>query len=80
VEAEIMYIYKVSKYFMRAEAELIKREDKEECRISFIVRHDGGDKFSYFCACYFFIFSLTLFVSNMLWLITIQALFILTWT
>src|ERR687887_980292 len=49
VETAIAFTYKVSKYFMGADAKLIKRnKDKEDSTISFIVRHDGGDRLSYF--------------------------------
>jgi hypothetical protein len=43
------FTYKVSRYFMGADAKLIRSEEKEDV-ISFIIRHDGGEKFSYFCA------------------------------
>jgi hypothetical protein len=60
VETAIAFTYKVSKYFMGADAKLIKRsKDKEDDNIiSFIIRHDGGDKFSYFCArCFYHFFT-----------------------
>jgi hypothetical protein len=58
VETAIMFTYKVSKYFMGADAKLTKRKDKEESRISFIVRHHGGDIFSYFCVhCFYYFFN-----------------------
>jgi hypothetical protein len=56
VETAMGFTYKVSKYFMGADAKLFKRKDKEDNTISFIIRHDGGDKFSYFCACCFYYF------------------------
>jgi hypothetical protein len=46
-ETAIDFTYKVSRYFMGADARLIK--EKEDI-VSFIIRHDGGEKFSYFCA------------------------------
>ncbi|HEX2014829.1 MAG TPA: hypothetical protein VLA68_06350 [Nitrososphaera sp.] len=54
VETAIAFTYKVSKYFMGADAKLIKSKDKDS--ISFIIRHDGGEKFSYFCARCFYHF------------------------
>jgi|SRR5919198_4575479 hypothetical protein len=59
VETAIAFTYKVSKYFMGADAKLIKRnKDKEDSTISFIVRHDGGDRLSYFCArCFYHFFN-----------------------
>ena len=43
---------------MGADAKLIKHNDKEDNTISFIIRHDGGDKFSYFCArCFYYFFN-----------------------
>jgi hypothetical protein len=59
IETAIAFTYKVSKYFMGADAKLIKRnKDKEDSTISFIVRHDGGDRFSYFCArCFYHFFN-----------------------
>jgi hypothetical protein len=58
VETAIAFTYKVSKYFMGADAKLIKRKEKEDNAISFIIRHDGGDKFSYFCArCFYHFFN-----------------------
>jgi hypothetical protein len=58
VETAIAFTYKVSKYFMGADAKLIKRNEKEDKTISFIIRHDGGDKFSYFCArCFHYFFN-----------------------
>jgi hypothetical protein len=59
VETAIAFTYKVSKYFMGADAKLIKHKEKEDNNtISFIIRHDGGDKFSYFCArCFYHFFN-----------------------
>ena len=61
VENAIAFTYKVSKYFMGADAKLIKRsKDGEDSnnRVSFIIRHDCGDKFSYFCArCFYHFFN-----------------------
>lgn len=58
VETAIAFTYKVSKYFMGADAKLFKRKGKEDKTISFIIRHDGGDKFSYFCArCFYYFFN-----------------------
>jgi hypothetical protein len=58
IETAIAFTYKVSKYFMGADAKLFKRKEKEENAISFIIRHDGGDKFSYFCArCFYHFFN-----------------------
>lgn len=59
VETAIAFTYKVSKYFMGADAKLIKRKEKEDDKtISFIIRHDGGDRFSYFCArCFYHFFN-----------------------
>jgi hypothetical protein len=58
VETAIAFTYKVSKYFMGADAKLFKRKEKEDNVISFIIRHDGGDKFSYFCArCFYHFFN-----------------------
>jgi hypothetical protein len=58
VETAIAFTYKVSKYFMGADAKLFKRKEKEDNAISFIIRHDGGDKFSYFCArCFYHFFN-----------------------
>lgn len=60
VETAIAFTYKVSKYFMGADAKLIKRKEKQEedNAISFIIRHDGGNKFSYFCArCFYYFFN-----------------------
>lgn len=58
VETAIAFTYRVSKYFMGADAKLIKHNDKEDNTISFIIRHDGGDKFSYFCArCFYYFFN-----------------------
>jgi hypothetical protein len=55
VETAIAFTYKVS-YFIGADAKLIKHKKKEDNTISFIIRHDSGDKFSYFCARYFYHF------------------------
>ena len=58
VETAIAFTYKVSKYFMGADAKLIKHKEKEDNTISFIIRHDSGDKFSYFCArCFYHFFN-----------------------
>jgi hypothetical protein len=58
VETAIAFTYKVSKYFMGADAKLIKPKGKEDKTILFIIRHDGGDKFSYFCArCFYHFFN-----------------------
>ena len=61
VETAIAFTYKVSKYFMGADAKLFKRKGKQEedvNTVSFIIRHDGGDKFSYFCArCFYYFFN-----------------------
>jgi hypothetical protein len=59
VETAIAFTYKVSKYFVGADAKLIKRKDKEDDKtILFIIRHDAGDKFSYFCArCFYHFFN-----------------------
>ena len=54
VETAVGFTYKVSRYFMGADAKLIKTKDKDA--ISFIIRHDGGEKFSYFCARCFYHF------------------------
>lgn len=48
-ETAMDFVYKISKYFRGADAKLIKSRDKDDV-ISFIIRHDGGERFSYFCA------------------------------
>lgn len=48
-ETAIDFTYKVSRYFMGADAKLIRSKEKSDV-ISFIIRHDGAEKFSYFCA------------------------------
>lgn len=73
VESAIAFTYKVSKYFMGADAKLIKRKEKEYKIISFIIRHDGGINSLTFVHAVFTIF-LTLFLSSMLSLITIKVL------
>jgi len=56
LETAIGFTYKVSKYFIGADAKVIRSKDKDS--ISFIVRHDGGEKFSYFCAgCFYHFFN-----------------------
>jgi hypothetical protein len=59
VETAIAFTYKVSKYFMGADAKPIKRKDKEDDKtILFIIKHDAEDKFSYFCArCFYHFFN-----------------------
>jgi hypothetical protein len=43
---------------MGADAKLIKRKEKGDNTVSFIIRHDGGYKFSYFCArCFYYFFN-----------------------
>jgi hypothetical protein len=62
VETAIPFTYKVLRYFIGADAKLIKRKEKQDDEgISFIIRHDGGDKFSTFVHAVFTI-SLTLFL------------------
>ena len=56
VETAIAFTYRVSKYFMGADAKLIRSKDNDSS-ISFIIRHDGGANFSYFCARCFYHFS-----------------------
>jgi hypothetical protein len=73
VETAIVFTYKVSKYFMGADAKLIKHKEKEDNTISFIIRHDSGYKFSYFVRAVF-ITSLPFFLSSMLSLMTMQVL------
>jgi hypothetical protein len=49
IETAIDFTYKISKYFMGADAKLVKkkpsdRESNNNNIISFIIRHDGGEK------------------------------------
>jgi hypothetical protein len=62
IETAIDFTYKISKYFMGADAKLVKKKpnDRESNNniISFIIRHDGGEKFSYFCTrCFYYFYS-----------------------
>jgi hypothetical protein len=58
VETAIGFTYNVWKYFMGADAKLIKNKEKGDNSISYIIRHDNGDRFSYFCArCFYHFFN-----------------------
>lgn len=54
VETAVAFTYKVSKHFIGADAKLIRGDDDDI--ISFIIRHDNREKFSYFCARCFYHF------------------------
>lgn len=56
VETAIAFTYRLSKYFMGADAKLFKRNEKEDKTNSIIIRHDGSDKSSYFCTRCFYDF------------------------
>jgi len=49
IETAIDFTYRVSKYLIGADAKLIRSKERDDV-ISFIIRHDGGEKYSYFCA------------------------------
>jgi hypothetical protein len=48
IENAIGFCYKISKYFMGADAKLVQSQEKDV--VSIIIRHDGRQNFSYFCA------------------------------
>jgi hypothetical protein len=48
VESAVSFSCKIAKYFMGADTKVIKSEDGNA--ISLVVRHDGGDNFSFFCS------------------------------
>ena len=81
VETAIAFTYRVSKYFMGADAKLIKHKDKEDNTISFIIDMTEGINSPTFVHAVFTI-SLTFFLSSRLSLIIIQAQCILmqTWS
>jgi hypothetical protein len=56
VKTAIAFTYRVSKYFMAADAKLIKSKDNDSFTIPLIIMHDGGANFSYFCARCFYNF------------------------
>jgi hypothetical protein len=54
IETAIAFTYRVSKYFMCADAKLVKGNNGDI--VSSIIRHDNREKFSYFCARCFYHF------------------------